>query len=100
MHNEFIFVHESLLKFKNVILICIKNTGYKKDLNIYIRDLTFLEEWIIELNKNKNTATIKDKILDIKTAKILSDYWRQGICGELHNEAYLKLISEIKSLSL
>ena len=100
MNNEYLFAMESLLKFKNVLLFCIKNTEYKKDIKIYNRDLTFIEQLVTELNKSKNPTLTKNKILDIQTAKILSDYWREGVCGNLHNEAYLDLIAEMKSIEI
>ena len=88
-----------LSDFQKIISDCINNTEYKDDVAIYQRDYQFIQQFIDSLSKEgKHADEIAKMILEPQTAKIITDYWRQGRYGDIECKGFYKLCDKVRVL--
>lgn len=88
-----------LFDFQKSIKDCITQTEYKDDIAIYQRDYEFVQHLLDSLLiKNEPPDKIANTIIDTQTAKLITDYWRKGICGDIECKEYYKLCDKVKTL--
>ena len=83
----------------DVITLCINNTEHKKDVRIYQRDYLFIENFLSDIsNPDIEVEDILNHILEDQTAKIMTEYWREGKYGEMECFAFYKLRDKVRLL--
>ncbi|MBC7510219.1 MAG: hypothetical protein H7320_15965 [Ferruginibacter sp.] len=88
-----------LSNFQEIITFCISNTEYQDDVAIYQRDYQFIQQFIDSLLLGKkHVDEIVHMILEPQTAKIFTDYWRQGRYGDIECKGFYKLCDEVRML--
>lgn len=97
LNNDKLWLKAEINKFVSVINTCIIHTTYRKDVDVYKKDLLFVNVWLDDIEKkNVSHWDVINKIFDSQSAKILTDYWRNGEWGENHNKAFTDLRKAIR----
>jgi len=88
-----------VLDFMVILQDCHKSTVFSEDRSVYANDIVAASSWLTRLHKGDPLGEIIDDILDAKTAKQFTDYWRQGKWGERHNSAFQKLVEGVRCMA-
>lgn len=73
--------------FIAVIERCLAETTVIADRRLYADDLAAANKWQTRLSAGEPPTAIAAEILAPATAKQFTDYWREGVWGELESTA-------------
>lgn len=82
--------------FIAVVERCLYETTVVEDRRLYGADLAAANAWLARLSTGEQPAAIAAEILAPATAKQFTDYWRQGVWGDLESTALSTLQSTIR----
>jgi len=87
---------QEIFEFLCVLDDCIKNTEYSEDRARYAYDIAKVAEWIVRLYRKEPESSVAADIVNSKTAKFMTDYWKKGRWGEVQSHALAKLQDKIR----
>jgi len=73
--------------FVAVIEMCLRETAFVEDRHLYLDDLAAANRWLTRLGAGEAATSIAAEIIAPATAKHFTDYWRQGVWGDLESTA-------------
>lgn len=76
-----------ILEFIAVLNTCLSETSFAEDRPIYADDIAAATDWLTRLHKGEQASSVAHEILEPATAKQFTDYWRQGVWGEMESAA-------------
>ena len=85
-----------ILEFIAVLDTCLSETTFIEDRRLYASDVAAAANWLARLRGGELAPSIANEILEPATAKQFTDYWRQGIWGEMESAALGKLQDDIR----
>lgn len=66
---------------------CLNETTFVEDRCLFAADLAAADAWLARLDAGEPPDAIAAEILAPGTAKQFTDYWRQGVWGDLESAA-------------
>lgn len=82
--------------FIAVVERCLSETTVVEDRRLYADDLAAANAWLARLIAGELPAAIATEISAPATAKQFTDYWRQGVWGDLESTALSTLQNTIR----
>lgn len=90
------WLSSAILRFIAVLNRCLSDTTFVEDRRLYTDDLVAANVWLNRLRDGESAAVIAATILEPSTAKQFTDYWRQGVWGDMESEALSALQEKIR----
>lgn len=90
------WLSSEILDFIAVLNRCLAETTFVQDRRLYADDIAAATAWLVRLKKGGEASTIATEILEPATTKQFTDYWRQGVWGEIESKALSTLKDRIR----
>ena len=90
------WLSSAILAFVATLNRCLSDTTYVEDKRLYADDLKVANMWLNRLGNGESANVIATQILEPATAKQFTDYWRQGVWGDMESAALSALQEKIR----
>lgn len=90
------WLSSAIRAFIAILNRCLNETTYVEDRRLYADDLAAVNAWLTRLGAGESPSVIAAEILAPATAKQFTDYWRQGVWGDLESAALNTLQDTIR----
>lgn len=90
------WLSSKILEFIAVLNRCLSETTFVEDRSLYTSDIAAATNWLTRLHEGEQASSIMNEILEPATAKQFTDYWRQGIWGEMESTALSTLQDDVR----
>lgn len=90
------WLSSAIRAFIAILNRCLNETTFVEDRRLYADDLTAANAWLTKLGVGESPDVVAAEILAPATAKQFTDYWRQGVWGDLESAALNTLQDAIR----
>jgi len=90
------WLSSAIRAFISILYRCLNETTFVEDRRLYAADLAAANTWLTRLEAGEPSGAIAAEILAPATAKQFTDYWRQGVWGDLESAALNTLQDTIR----
>ncbi len=85
------WLSSAIRAFVDILERCLSETTFPEDRRLYSDDIAAAEGWLTRLRSGEPPTTVAAEILAPATAKQFTDYWRQGVWGDMESTALQRL---------
>lgn len=75
---------------------CLSETTFTQDRRLYVEDIASAARWLARLHQGEPVGSVASEILEPSTTKAFTDYWRQGVWGEMESRALSMLQEQVR----
>ena len=90
------WLSSAIRAFLSILNRCLNETTFVEDRRLFAADLAAANAWLTRLDAGEPPSAIAAEILAPGTAKQFTDYWRQGVWGDLESTALSTLQNTIR----
>lgn len=96
MNITTVWLCSAIREFIAILDRCSSETTFVEDRRLYADDLAAANTWLARLDAGEPPDEIAAEILAPATAKQFTDYWRQGVWGDMESTALNTLQDTIR----